>query len=121
VSLRPSCDREEYVFVGLDSAPAGLEPVATVAEPEGLTAVLRREDADRRGYAYDFVAARVVLEAVTDLGAIGLTAAVAGALAQRGIACNVFAGLHHDHLFVPYDLAAEAVAAIGELQWPERT
>ena len=40
--LLPSCDYEEYVFVTLPSLPSGLEPVAAVIEPEGLSVVLRR-------------------------------------------------------------------------------
>jgi hypothetical protein len=120
MSLLPSCDREEYVFVTVERLPDGVEPVATVAEPEGLTAVVRRDDADRLGLEYEFVAARIVLEALTGLDEVGVTAAVAGALAELGIGCNVFAGIHHDHLFVPYDRAAEAVAAVAGLPWPVR-
>jgi len=108
------------VFVTLESGQPGLDPVATVVEPEGLTAVIRREDADRHGLAYDFVAARVVLGVATDLDAVGVTAAVAGALAELRIACNVFAGIHHDHLFVPHARAHEAVDAVAALPWPVR-
>ncbi len=43
---------------------------------------------------------------------MGLTAAVATALAKEGIACNVVAALRHDHLFVPYDRAAEAMEVL---------
>jgi hypothetical protein len=118
LTLRPSCDREEYVFVTVVSAPEGVESVASVLEPEGLTLVLRREHADRHGLAYGYVAARIVLEAQTDLADVGVTAAFSTALARLGISCNVMAGVHHDHLFVPHDRAAEAVAAIAALPAP---
>ena len=52
---------------------------------------------------------------MTDLAAVGITAKVSGALAEAGIACNVLAGFHHDHLLVPVDRADEAVAAIVAL------
>ena len=37
------------------------------------------------------------------------------ALAEIGIAANVVAGLHHDHLFVPADRSAAALAALRSL------
>ena len=113
--LLPSCDYEEYVFVTLPGLPSGLEPVATVMEPEGLSAVLPRAEADRRGYAYDFVAAWIVLGAETSLAEVGITAAIATQLARLGISCNVIAGVHHDHFFVPHGRSREAVEAIAEL------
>ena len=47
---------------------------------------------------------------------VGLTAAVAVALADAGIACNVVAAVHHDHLFVPVESADAALAALRALQ-----
>ena len=44
----------------------------------------------------------------SSLQAVGLTAAVADALADAGIACNAVAAYYHDHLFVPLDRADEA-------------
>jgi len=40
---------------------------------------------------------------------------VASALAQAGLSCNVVAGFHHDHLFVPYHRAADALGALAAL------
>jgi hypothetical protein len=116
--LEPDCDQEEYVFVALPSADTGVGAVATVQEPEGLSGILPRTEADRRGLAYDYVAARIVLGAQTDLDAIGVTAAVASELARLGISCNIVAGLRHDHVFVPHEQAPEAVAAIARLAVP---
>jgi hypothetical protein len=115
--MRSSCNGEEYVFVTAHEAPDALGAVATVVEPEGLSIVLARAEADRRGYAYDFVAAWIVLEDETGLADVGITAAVTTALAELGISCNVIAGAHHDHFFVPHDRAREAVAAIGALTY----
>ena len=42
------------------------------------------------------------------LEAVGLTAAVATALAAAGIPANVLAGYSHDHLLVPEDRADDA-------------
>src|SRR5436190_2204961 len=102
-SLRPELHEGCYVFTTVSGAvPEGLEPVVTVAEPEGTTLVVRQEDADRAGLAYDYVAGRLTLRVHSALDAVGLTAAVAAELAAAGLSCNVVAGYFHDHLFVPY-------------------
>jgi hypothetical protein len=36
-------------------------------------------------------------------------------MAATGISCNVIAGLAHDHLFVDWDQAAQALALLREL------
>lgn len=48
-----------------------------------------------------FVATRITLKVVSDLKSVGLTAAISKELSALGIACNVVAGVYHDHIFVP--------------------
>ncbi|MEU9450460.1 ACT domain-containing protein [Streptomyces sp. NPDC048277] len=116
-TMNPERHAGEYVFVssGGKELPPGIAPVATVAEDEGLTLVLLREDADRIGLRYDYVAARITLRVHSSLAAVGLTAAVSQVLADAGISCNVIAGFYHDHLFVPYENAALAVELLESL------
>ena len=95
--------------------PAGLSPVVTVTEAEGRTLVLAQHQADAAGLGYDYVAGWITLRVTSALDAVGLTAAVASDLAQAGLSCNVVAGYHHDHLFVPHDRAAEAVTRLEAL------
>ena len=102
----------EFVFVEAHDA-TGAE--AAVREEEGLTVVLRRERADERGLAYDYVAAWITLRVDSTLEQVGLTALFSRALADAGISGNVLAGLHHDHLLVPADRGDEAVALLREL------
>ncbi|WP_169946534.1 ACT domain-containing protein [Microbispora sp. H11081] len=115
-TMRPELNPGRYVFttVGRD-LPPGVRPVVTVAEEEGLTAVLPQLEADAAGLAYDYVAGWITLRVHSALDAVGLTAAVAQALAAAGLSCNVVAGFHHDHLFVPYDRAGEAVEVLESL------
>ncbi|WP_310723864.1 ACT domain-containing protein [Streptomyces sp. N2A] len=114
--MRPELNEGRYVFTTVRGAiPAGLAPVVTVAEPEGLTLVLRQEEADRTNLPYDYVAGWITLRVHSALDAVGLTAAVATALADAGLSCNVVAGFHHDHLFVPHEAADEALRRLGEL------
>ncbi|MDO4640652.1 MAG: ACT domain-containing protein [Neisseria sp.] len=37
-------------------------------------------------------------------------------LGQAGISCNVVAGNYHDHIFVPYEQAAQAMQVLQGLQ-----
>jgi hypothetical protein len=114
MNLRPELHPGEYVFVTVaEGVPLGVAPVVTVSEPEGLTLVLMRDDADEAGLAYDYVAGWITLRADTTLEQVGLTAAFSARLAEAGISCNVVAGFHHDHLFVPHDRADEAVALLA--------
>ena len=116
-SMSPELHSGEYVFTSNPDAavPAGAAPVVTVAEEEGLTMVLRKEDADRLGLGYDYVAGWITLRVHSALEAVGLTAAVSAALAREGVSCNVVAGFYHDHLFVPHDSAAQAVRLLEDL------
>ena len=47
--------------------------------------------------------------------AVGLTAAVSTALARAGIACNMLAGFHHDHLLVPLNRLDDALDVLDTL------
>lgn len=114
--MRPQLNPGRYVYCTLPAkVPAGMRPVVTVAEPEGVTVVVRQEEADDLGLRYEYVAAWITLQIHSALAAVGLTAAVAGRLAESGISCNVVAGFHHDHLFVAADDAEAAVRALEEL------
>ncbi|MER7821330.1 ACT domain-containing protein [Streptomyces sp. NPDC096097] len=115
--MQPELNEGRYVFCTVDgtTVPAGTTPVATVLEPEGLTLVLRQEDADAAGLAYDWTAGWITLRIHSALDAVGLTAAFATELGAHGLSCNVIAGYHHDHLFVAADRAQEAVAVLEGL------
>ncbi|MEU3299117.1 MULTISPECIES: ACT domain-containing protein [unclassified Streptomyces] len=116
-TMRPELNPGRHVFTTVPgpTPPPGLAPVVTVAEAEGLTLVVRQELADAAGLSYDYVAGWITLRVHSALDAVGLTAAVATALADAGLSCNVVSGFHHDHLFVPYERAEEAVTLLREL------
>jgi hypothetical protein len=88
---------------------------ATVAEDEGTTAVISTADALRLGLEPGFVAAWLTVNVNSALDAVGLTAAISGALATEGIPCNVLAGYHHDHVLVPIECAGQAIATLNAL------
>ncbi|MFD6281520.1 ACT domain-containing protein [Streptomyces sp. NPDC060209] len=115
--MRPELRPGRYVYTTLPDGevPAGVTPVVTVSEREGLTLVVPEAQAVASGLAYRFVAGWITLRVHSALDAVGLTAAVSLALTDAEISCNVVAGYHHDHLFVPYTRATEAVRVLEAL------
>jgi hypothetical protein len=100
-SLDPELHDGSYVFALAPGGvvPAGVDPIATVGEEEGLTLVLSQEQADRAGLAYDDPPlAWFTLRVHSTLADVGLTAAFSAQLTRAGISCNIVAALHHDHL-----------------------
>jgi len=118
-NLEPRLHDGELVFCTIPGAVYGaradLEPVAVVTESEGLALVLEREQAEASGLIFEGVFRMITLQARSSLEAVGLTAAVAGRLAELGIAANVIAGYHHDHVLVPRERADQAARALAAL------
>lgn len=116
-SMTPQLNPGQYVFccVPAEYDCSGLQPIASLRESEGLNLVLPREVADAYNLSYDYVAAWITLEVHSSLAAVGLTASFSTALAQEGISCNVVAGFHHDHLFVPCERAEKALSTLRAL------
>ena len=117
-SMQPLLNPGIYTFTLLPEG-APIDPATVVAfirEPEGLSAVMLEEAAICLGLPVMFRSAWITLEVHSDLQAVGLTAAFATALGQAGISCNVVAGTHHDHIFVPHEQADRAMAALLQLQ-----
>ncbi|MDF1501610.1 ACT domain-containing protein [Roseisolibacter sp. H3M3-2] len=121
-TLRPALLDGEFVFVSLPAEAAAAHLAAAFAmvrEEEGVSLVLRAAYARacgvwRGGATFRCVTCRVH----SSLEAVGMTAAMAAALAARGIPANVIAGALHDHLFVPAGRADDAVAVLSALGDP---
>ncbi len=116
-TIEPTLHAGVYVFT---SVPPGTDlssvPVlSTFLESEGMSVILAEADARALGWPILFSAAWITLTVHSDLQSVGLTAAVSAALAEAQISCNVVAGVHHDHLFVPVARAEEAVAVLKRL------
>ncbi|MBM4196716.1 MAG: ACT domain-containing protein [Gammaproteobacteria bacterium] len=116
-SLRPELNAGTYIYASLTPGTPRppVEAVAEFTEREGRTLVVEEAAARRAGLVPLFRAAWITLTVHSDLAAVGLTAAVSAALAAEGIACNVIAAAHHDHLFVPVEQAAAAMKVLESL------
>ena len=117
-TLQPELRPGRYVFTTVPRVPDGLNIVASIREDEGVSVVVEQSQADDFGLAYDHVAEMITLRVHSSLQAVGLTAAVAHALARAGLSCNVVAGHFHDHLFVPAEHGARAVRILEALADP---
>lgn len=117
-SLDPVLDATCWTWCRLDAADlhaASARAFALIREEEGWCAVVPHDHAPRLGHPADGRWARLTLQVHSSLHAIGLTAVFARALAQKEIPANVVAGLHHDHILVPWARRNDALTALREL------
>jgi len=120
--MAPVLDARDWRFVLVKGAPPA-DAFAVIREDEGTTAIMAGSDMAGSGMAGSGMAgsgegaafARITLMVHSALEGVGLTAAVSTALAEAGIACNVVAGFHHDHLFVPWERRDEALELLQRL------
>jgi len=117
-SMNPILNPGTFAFVSVSDQNElkDVKIISSILEDEGFSAVIRETDAEALGLPVLFRAAWITLTVNSDLEAVGLTAAFAGALAKAGISCNVVAGAWHDHLFVPVEQAEKAMKVLKALQ-----
>lgn len=118
-SMRPELSEPEYVFCRVEAdrraQVLAAKPLSTFWESEGLSVVIERNEAQRLRLDYDSVHRCITLQVHSSLSAVGLTAAVAEALAKANLSANVVAAYTHDHVFVPTDRASEALEILRAL------
>ncbi len=110
--MRPELRSGAWVFCAVEDEALLPWALASFREAEGLSLILPEEVAARAGLPVDQPMRQITLGVLSALDGVGLTAAVAGALAERGIACNMVAAFRHDHAFVPADRAGEALEVL---------
>jgi len=113
-SMHPELLPGDWFFATVDPG-AAVDAAATVHEPEGLSVVVNRAEAERLGATTTHAYRWITLRVHSSLEAVGLTAAVSAVLTQHGISCNVIAGAFHDHLLVPAARADDAMRALLQL------
>lgn len=110
--MRPELRPGRFVFAASEDAELLAQAVGSFREAEGMSLILPVEVAEGAGLPVDVPMRQVMLGVFSALDGVGLTAAVAAALAERGIACNMVAAFRHDHAFVPEERAEEAVEVL---------
>ena len=118
--MRPVLEAGDAVFCTTpdESLAAAARPAALglFREAEGVSLILPRKTAEALGFPVDLPMRRIVLGVASALDGVGLTAAVASALAAEAIPCNVVAAFCHDHVFVPSAMAERALAILKALE-----
>ncbi len=117
-TMEPQLQDGSFVYVLSDGNPdmTDRRVIATIREAEGLSLIVEKSFAIEQGLQPHFECAWITLNVNSDLAAVGLTAAFASALGNARISCNVVAGLHHDHIFVPVAQAHAALDVLRALQ-----
>lgn len=117
-SMQPALQPEVLVFATVplsQDRPEGLDPVMTFREGEGRTFILTEDAARKAGLAGTFRCRMITLNVHSSLEAVGFLAAITTRLAAAGMGVNPVSGFYHDHLFVPAERAAEAMAILREV------
>ena len=119
-NMTPKLVEGEFVFVTSEYPDVDIDLLkrskATFSEEEGLSLVVDLELARDRGFDTSQIMRCITLGVYSDLEGVGLTAAVANALADNNIPCNMIAAYSHDHAFVPSASAQEAFEILKDLQ-----
>ena len=101
-----------YIQVAAGTPPP---PVVAAMIDEGATTTYVVDADSPLAHEATFRAAWLTLTVHSALEAVGLTAAMATALAAADIPANVLAGALHDHVLVPEDRADEAIRILRAL------
>lgn len=118
IGMSPELQPGAYVFCTTPAPSAAMvaAALALFREDDGVTLVLPVAQARAMGFPADLPMAHIELRVFSALDGVGLTAAAASVLAAHGIACNVIAAFHHDHVFVPHAQGPQALALLRDLQ-----
>jgi hypothetical protein len=120
-NLRPILNEGRYVYCTVDTTDQipSSNILLLFKEKEGITLVLKKQDAEAFNLPFTYVAAWITLEVHSSLAAVGLTAAFSQALGEANISCNVVAAYFHDHIFVDEKDASKAMSVLTKLSHPD--
>lgn len=114
--MTPELQSGTFVFALSENAKLISQAICTFKESEGMSLILPIAIARDAGLDCSAPMRCITLNVYSSLEGVGLTAAVATALSNAGIARNMVAALHHDHAFVPADKTEAALEILNALQ-----
>ena len=116
-SMHPVLREGEFVFCTVPPShrpSLRIFPIGQFLEDEGMTLILKREEAEHCRLSYDYVSRMITLSVHSSLSAVGFLAAIATRLAAQGISVNPVSAYYHDHLFVPSDRAEDTMHILNQ-------
>ena len=118
--LEPALSTETFVYVGVSSQSLlkvlGYDPVAFFKEKEGITLIVRKEDADNNFLSYKHELCQIVFHAPFHFDCVGLTAIVTSALAKAGISVIPQLTVYNRSLYVKKEDAHTALEILKVMQ-----
>ncbi len=119
-NMTPVLQPGDFVFISTQDealvATLASDAISTFREKEGLSMLVPLPSAEGAGLSVELPMRCITLNVFSSLEGVGLTAAVAAALGDQGIPCNMIAACHHDHVFVPSASSDQALAVLLTLQ-----
>jgi hypothetical protein len=121
-NMNPEMHAGIFVFCTITEdakLPATIRPLLTFREAEGVTLVIRQEEAEHIGLSHQFASRLITLTVHSSLEAVGFLAAITARLAAAGISVNAVSAFYHDHLLVPEHRAEEALRLLQDMSSQE--
>lgn len=117
-SMQPLLHQDIWVFVSLAygaDEPPGLDAVMRFDEPEGVTLVVKEEQARRAGFDGAGQYRMITLQVGAAPDAVGFLAVVTAELAAEGLSEIAISTFYPDRLLVPEANANRAMAVLERL------
>ena len=116
-NLNPILNEGRYVYCSLNNIDSisFSKILFLFKENEGITVILKKEDADQLNLDYSYVAAWITFKIHSSLEAVGMTAAFSKILGEANISCNVVAAYYHDHVFIDEKDAERAMKTLKRI------
>lgn len=110
-------NKGEYVFCSIDDINKISKPniIAYIKERHGFSVIISKNEAIRKKLSFYFISAWITLQIDSTLDSVGLTSTFSKALSDEKISCNVIAGYHHDHVFVPFAEKDKAMKVLSDI------
>lgn len=117
-NMQPELKEGEYVFVCLNKEKfksKKLNPRCIFMEDEGISVIIRRDEADKKYIQYKSIFKMITLKIHSSLDAVGFLAKITNELAKQKISVNPISTYYHDHFFVPASRAEEAMTILKQI------
>ena len=112
--MNPEISEKGFVFC-TSKKPLNVDAIMIFKEREGITYLLKKEEADKIKLKYNGTWDMITLNVNSDLEAIGFLAKITSVLASEKISVNAASAFYHDHIFVPSEKSEEALKKLKQI------